>query len=306
MSTTTLIDLANLPIPDAVELLDFETIYATRKADFIALYPADEQAEVAATLELESEPIARLLQESSYRELVLRQRVNDAVRAVMLAWAEGKDLDNVAANLNVSRLTVTPGDDTTIPPTAAVMEEDGDLRTRCQLSFQGYSTAGPRGAYMFHALSADGQIKDAYPTSPAPGQIRVYVMSRTGDGTASDDLIAKVKSALNVEAVRPMNDQVDVLSASVVNYQLVAELELFDGPDVQTVVDAANAAAQAYAKSVHYIGLDVALSGYYKALHQAGVSKAEISQPPADILISEGQTAYCTGIVITPRIKANG
>ncbi|RQR78687.1 baseplate J/gp47 family protein [Burkholderia sp. Bp9015] len=303
--STTVIDLAGLPIPDAVEVLDFETIFATRKSDFIAMYPDDEQEEVAATLELESEPVVRLLQESSYRELVWRQRVNDAVRAVMLAWAQGKDLENVAANLNVERLTVTPADNTTNPPTPAVMEEDSDLRTRCQLSFQGYSTAGPRGAYQFHALSADGQVKDAYPTSPAPGKITVYVMSRTGDGTASDELINKVKAALNVDDVRPMNDQVDVLSASVITYQLVAELELFEGPDEQTVVDAATKSAQAYAESVHYIGLDVALSGYFKALHQSGVAKAEIAQPPADIEVAEGQTAYCTGITITTRTKPN-
>lgn len=303
--SATLIDLASLPVPDAVEVLDFETIFATRKADFIAMHPDDEQAEVAATLELESEPVVRLLQESSYRELVWRQRVNDGVRAVMLAWSQGKDLENVAANLNVERLEVTPEDTTTTPPTPAVMEKDGDLRYRCQLSFQGYSTAGPRGAYMFHALSADGQVKDAYPTSPAPGKITVYVMSRSGDGTASEDLIDKVKAALSVEDVRPMNDQVDVLSVSVITYQLVAELEMFDGPDVQTVVDAATKASQAYADSTHYIGLDVALSGYFKGLHQSGVSKAEISQPPADIVVGEGQTARCTGITITTRIKTN-
>ncbi|WLE59279.1 baseplate J/gp47 family protein [Burkholderia plantarii] len=305
MSTTALVDLASIPMPDAVEVLDYETILAARKAGFVALYPEDQQAEVAATLELESEPVARLLQESSYRELVWRQRANDAVRAVMLAYAEKADLDNAGANLNVTRLVVTPADDTTVPPTPAVMESDTDFRYRCQLSFQGYSTAGSRGGYLFHSLSADGQVKDASPTSPAPGVIVVYVMSRTGDGTAGDDLLKKVTAALSVEDTRPMNDDVDVRSVSIVNYEVVAEIEMYDGPDGDAVINAAQADAEAYAESLHYIGKDVALSGFYKALHQPGAVKANISVPTNDIEISDGQTAFCTGITITKRIKPN-
>ncbi|WP_186059465.1 baseplate J/gp47 family protein [Burkholderia gladioli] len=305
MTTTALIDLSSVPLPDAVELLDYETIYATRKAEMIALWPVEQQAEIAATLELESEPISRVLQENSYRELVWRQRANDAVRAVMLVSARGWDLDNVVANLNVERLVVTPEDDTTTPPTAAVMEGDEDLRARAQLSFQGYSTAGPAGAYRFHALSADGQVKDASPVSPEPGKVVVYVMARTGDGEADEALLAKVEAALNPDDVRPMNDAVEVRTVSVVQYEIVAELEMYDGPDGAAIVSAAEDAAQAYAEGVHYIGRDVAMSGLYKALHQPGVVEATITAPAASIPISDGQTAFCTGITITTRIKAN-
>ena len=74
MSTIT---LSQLPQPDVIEVLDFETILAERKAYFVSLYPADQQAAIAATLALESEPITKLLQENAYRELILRQRIND-------------------------------------------------------------------------------------------------------------------------------------------------------------------------------------------------------------------------------------
>ena len=49
------------------------------------------------------------------------------------------------------------------------------------------SVAGPTGAYEFHALSADGDVKDAAATSPAPGEVVVTVLSRTGDGAAWTD-----------------------------------------------------------------------------------------------------------------------
>ena len=53
-----IIDLNQLPAPDVVEELDFETILAERKATLISLYPEDQQEAVARTLTLESEPLA--------------------------------------------------------------------------------------------------------------------------------------------------------------------------------------------------------------------------------------------------------
>ncbi|MDT4856101.1 hypothetical protein FQZ97_904790 [compost metagenome] len=55
--TTTPIDLSRLPPPNVVEVIDYETLLAERKAYFISLYPAEERDEVAATLAVESEPI---------------------------------------------------------------------------------------------------------------------------------------------------------------------------------------------------------------------------------------------------------
>ena len=123
-----IIDLNQLPAPDVVEELDFETILAERKATLISLYPEDQQEAVARTLTLESEPLVKLLEENAYRELIWRQRVNEAARAVMLACAAGNDLDVIGANYNTTRLIITPADDSTIPPTPAVMESDTDYR----------------------------------------------------------------------------------------------------------------------------------------------------------------------------------
>lgn len=53
------IDLSQLPAPDVVETLDFETILAERKATFVSLYPEDQQDAIARTLALESEPVVK-------------------------------------------------------------------------------------------------------------------------------------------------------------------------------------------------------------------------------------------------------
>ena len=79
-------------------------------------------------LALESEPIVKNLQENTYREVLLRQRINEAAQAAMLAYAIGSDLDQMAARNNVQRLTVTPANPDAVPPVYAVMELDDTLR----------------------------------------------------------------------------------------------------------------------------------------------------------------------------------
>ena len=86
------IDLSLLPAPAVVETLDYEAILSALKADLIARAP-----ELAPALQLESEPLVKLLEVAAWRETVLRARINDAARAVMLPWATGADLDNLAA-----------------------------------------------------------------------------------------------------------------------------------------------------------------------------------------------------------------
>ena len=121
-----IVDLSLLAAPDVVDELDYETILAERKATLVSLYPEEQQEAVARTLTLESEPMVKLLQENAYREVIWRQRVNESARAVMLAYAAGNDLDNIGANFSVGRLVITPADETTLPPTPAVMESDTD------------------------------------------------------------------------------------------------------------------------------------------------------------------------------------
>ena len=296
---TTAIDLSQLPAPKVIEPLDFEAILAARKAALLALYPEDQQADVAARLELESEPLNKLLQENAYREVMLRQRINDAARGVMLAFASGSDLDHLGARDGVARLLIDPGDSSAVPPRAAVYEPDVDFRRRIQLSPEGHTTAGSEQSYLYHGLSADPDVADISAVSPTPGVVTVYVLSRSGDGAASEQLLAAVTAALNQDAVRPMTDQVTVQSASIVTYSIAAELVMLPGPDAAVVQAAAASAAQAYASAQHVLRRDVTLSGIYAALHQPGVQRVELTSPAATLPIGDGEASHCTTISLT-------
>ena len=293
------IDLSQLPPPVVVEPLDFETLFAQRKAAFIAMYPEDEQEEIARTLELESEPITMLLEENCYRELLLRQRVNEAARAVMLAYSTDSDLDNLAVNFNVERLTIQEEDDSVTPPIEAVMESDPDLRTRTQQAFDGLCLSGPTSAYEFWGRSADGRVADISAVSPTPVCVTISVLSREGDGTASDDLLSVVATALNDEEVRPVADRVTVQSAEIVPYQIDATLYIYPGPEAEPVRQASEQQLQAYIAAQNRLGRDIRLSAIYAALHVEGVQRVELAQPVADIVLSDYQASHCTEYTIT-------
>lgn len=290
------IDLSRLPAPNVVEEIDFESLFAERKAGFLALVPDEIRAAVAAKLELQSEPITILLQESVYREMYLRQRVNDAARALMLAFAMDGDLDQLAALLGVERLVVTPGDPDT--GTDPVMESNDDLRDRTQLAPQGYSVAGPEGAYRSHARAAHGSVLDASATSPNPGEVLVSVLVREGDGTAPQAVIDAVAAALSADDVRPLTDKVTVRSAEIVKYAIDAIIYTYAGPDSGVVISEAQSRAQKFADNSRRNGREIPLSGIYAALHAEGVERVVLISPAKDIAITSTQASFCSSLKV--------
>lgn len=293
------IDLSQLPSPDVVEVLDYEALLAERKTYTISLWPEAEQEAIAALLELETEPLNILLQENTYREMMLRQRINDACKAVMLPYALGSDLEVLAAFFGVTRLLVSPADNSVNPPIPAVYETDERLRMRTQMALEGYSTAGAVGGYTFHALSASALVKDVGISSPTPGTVQVVVLSTAGDGTPDAALLNTVNDALNDEEVRPLCDTVSVLAATIVNYTITATLKFFEGPGSAEVLAAAQSAAEAYAATQHNLGRDITRSGIFAALHQPGVQNVTLSAPAADIVVDHDEAPLCTAITLT-------
>jgi phage-related baseplate assembly protein len=299
MTTFTPINLAALPAPQVVEQIDYEQILAARKAYAISLWPADQQAQVAATLALESEPLTKLLQENAYRETLLRQRVNEAALAVLLPFANGPDLDQIAARFNVQRLVITPASPSAVPPIAAVMEGNDSLRERTQMALEGLSTAGPRNSYIFHARSADGRVADASCTSPSPAEVVVTVQSALGDGTADAELLAIVDAYLSAEDRRPVADRLTVQSAEILEYSVTALLHLkTQGPEAEPIRATAEARLAALVDQRRRLGLEVNTSALDAALHIEGVRRVELVGW-VDIQATEAQAPYCTGYSVT-------
>lgn len=288
------IDLSLLPPPSVVEVLDYETILNERRAFLIGLWPQDQQAAIAERLVLDSDPLHKLLQENVYREIIWRQRVNEAAAATMLAQSHGSDLDNVVAGTNTKRLVVRPA----TADTPAEFEEDEDLRMRAQMAWEGLSTAGPTNAYIFHARSADGRVIDAECVSPSPAVVDVIIQRRDGNGAADSELIGIVQRYLSAEDRRPIADRLTVMSTEIVEYVIDAGLYLSSvGAEQEPILTAARAALEKLVYQKRRLGLEISRSAIYAALHVEGVAKV-ILNDWMDISPTKYQSSYCTDIHI--------
>jgi len=302
-SSYDVINLSALAVPDAIVVPDAADIFTRWLARLRELDPEFDAL-------VESDPAYKQGEINAYQLTLAFQRVNDAVRAVFLASAREADLDQLGAGFNVSRLVINPGDPDAVPPVDPGYEDDEAFRERIQLSWAQLNTAGARNAYRFHAKSADNDVLDADAYGPEthnrPGEVDVYVLSRTGNGEAGGNLIEKVMNKLSADEVRPLTDFVSVKSASIASYTVKAELEIPDGPDAQTVLENAINTLTSYTQLSHRINAIVPLSAIYSALQQPGVSRVKLLSPTADLEAAAGQAPWCSAINVTRKGGVSG
>lgn len=271
------INLSDLPVPDAIVVPDAAVIFGAWLARLRELDPEFDAL-------VESDPTYKQGEVTAFQLTLAFQRVNDAVRAVFLASAQKADLDQIGAAFNVGRMVIVPANPDAVPPTDAVMEEDEAFRERIQLSWSQLNTAGARNAYRFHARSADEDVLDADAYGPEEhgraGEVDVYVLSREGNGTASEALLDAISARLNADEIRPLTDFVTVKSAIINDYTVTAELEIPDGPDAGEVLENAKNTLMSYTRLANRINGMVPLSAIYAALQQTGVARVILSSPP--------------------------
>ena len=306
-----MIDLSTVAAPDVVQPLDFEAIFSALKSDIVARLPA-----LADVLELESEPLTKLLQVMAYREVLLRQRVNEAARAVMVAYAVGGDLEQIGANYGIARL---PG------------EADARLRQRVQQAFNRLAAAGPADAYRQHALGVSAEIRDVQVFSEAPGRVTVTVLAPQMVPTAQADtteaaaglalfgpaplaghtlviepndgpLLRAVAQTLNAHDVRPLTDAVVVRAPRLLTFTVAAVVEVLPGPDAQLVLTRRRTALQAYLRSCQSQGSDVTRAAIVAALVETGVKDVQLAQPLYNVPVAQGEIAACIAIDVQAQV----
>lgn len=300
------VDFTQQPRPDAVETLCFERILETVLADFRARAPE-------WNAEVEGDPVAKLLEAGSARELWLRQRFNDVFLATFLAYATGNDL-------------VAIGNDRGVPKLSG--ETDTHYRERIRLSFY-RPAAGSLGSYKFLALSAGAAVLDVQPVHESTGQVSATVLGYqevdTDEATAEElrlgaaafpdltpsastkSIIIARSSGPLLDAVRavyaeddalPFTDAWQVRAPTIVEYTVEAELVLYPGPDAATVLAAALSALSAYQLTNRRIAYDHTLAGLTDALVVGGVQDVRWTSPAGNVVANDGELALCTGVIL--------
>ncbi len=242
-----------------------------------------------------SDPAYRVALAAAYREMMLRQDANEMCLGLMLAFAKGPQLDHIGATYYRH------------PDGSPVLRLAGELDdaylARLQNSPEGLSVAGADGAYIFHALSAHSDIKDATVIGPhsavnptAPGFVDMVILSHVADGTPTVGLLTLVDVYLTPK--RPLTDALTVKAASITNYTVTAELYLKSGPDPESVRQLANDRASIYIKEQHQLGGRIVESKLHWALTVEGVEEVKLINFN-EVLCQSHQAPYCTNLAVT-------
>lgn len=113
------------------------------------------------------------------------------------------------------------------------VEDDEYFRQRIRFFPSNRSTAGPKNAYKYFAISADATVADAYVDSPSPGVV-VITPILYGGQIPDQDILNKVLEACNADDVRPLTDYVKVRPPATQSYDI--ELTYYTTPANETAV----------------------------------------------------------------------
>jgi len=98
-------------------------------------------------------------------------------------------------------------------------EDDDSYRERIRLAPESFSVAGPEGAYIYWAKTADVNIADVSVTSPSPGVVNIVVLMKGGQ-IPTQDILDAVLAAVSAKDRRPLTDFVQVSAPTEVNYDI--------------------------------------------------------------------------------------
>ncbi len=286
-------------LPKAVEELSFEEIKTRKVTKLKQIIPT-----IANQL-VDSDPAIALLEESSYTEGLLRNRINNSINAVMLDYAVGSDLDNLGKLYGIERKLIQAEDTSTLPPSEAVWESDEELRKRIMEAPKGFSVAGPKASYIYYGKLADSKVKDISAVSNTPMEVEITVLSYDANGEADTDLINKVYEKLNAEEIRPMGDLVRVKGVKIVGFTIDLQIVFKQGNvvDKQVIIEEIKSNLQNYVNSEHKLEGFISQAGIYSSSFIDNVEDVIMISPVKNIKCTPAQAPYCTGIKVEEYIE---
>ena len=261
-------NLSDLETPQIIEELSLNEILEQMRNKLIEI-----DCEFSAYLE--SDPLIKLMEIAAYRELLLRQRINQAAKANLLAFATGSDLNNLAAFYGIRR---------------SENETDDELRTRTQAKIEGWSSAGSREAYKFHALNSDSRVKEANADSPEPGLVRISILSKENNGVVSKDLLEAVNNHMQRDDIRMLTDTVQVVPCNLIDVDVRAKITLMSSTPTDFLSTMKLSFSNAFSK-IAGLGVSISRSWIISNLFLDGVKDVQLLSPISDVEVSETECA---------------
>nr|WP_315481460.1 baseplate J/gp47 family protein [uncultured Undibacterium sp.] len=254
------IDLNQLPPPKVVEELSFESLVTEHKQALL-----DRQPSVANVINLESEPLVKQLQVFAYREMLIRQRINQAARSNLLAYAQDTDLDHKGAFYDLARLS---------------NENDDRYRQRIQYRIAALAGNGTPEQYRLIAMTASQNVRDSNVYLISPGVVGLVLWCVDANLAVSTQEV--VVAALSAPNAKPIGIQVVVRVAVQKTIDITATLyrdEIAPSNIVQFARNALVDSLRSYAK----LGRNISNSWITSVLQQPGISRVAFINGQPDI-----------------------
>jgi phage-related baseplate assembly protein len=313
--------------PAIVTVEAFEDLLAEFKTfvvEYVGARAPESAAKLKVSLENESELLTLALEAFCVRLQLHERKYNARIKQMLAWWATGSNLDARLADMGLERQLLDPGDPAAFPPVEPVFESDDDARLRYYLAPHAPAAGSrmqyrrevftlgerpvvkvePAGAgevtvtYTFNPDGYAAQVKDGNGRRTAPGDVMVTVLSREGDGTASQALLEGVRQHFARPDVRPETDRVTVQGAAIKRYKIRVVARINAGPDSGLTQAAAQQQLQAYADGCHRLEGRVDPSWIDYTLHNAGAVQLEILEPLEPLVTTAFEAPYCTGVEV--------
>lgn len=174
---------------------------------------------------------------------------------------------------SVTNITITQG--------GADVESIEALRSRTQMAPESFSTAGPRGAYIFWAKTANQLIVDVSVETPSPAVVEVIPLLANGE-IPNQAVLDEVYGVLNDDRIRPLTDMVIVRKPEIVKYAIdltyhISRRNAATGLTIQENVSKALQEFILWQKSK--LGRDLNKSQLTKMLMKAGINRVHVRKP---------------------------
>lgn len=169
----------------------------------------------------------------------------------------------------------------TISVNGAEIENDNSFREAIIEAPEGFSVAGPEGAYQYHVKRVSDLIIDVAVISPIPGEVDIIPLLINGE-IPQQEMLTLIDDTVNDKKIRPLTDKVVVKAPTVVNYDI--ELKYYISKDnesmatsIQEKIEEAIDSFILWQKSK--LGRDINPSELISRIIMAGAKRVEITSP---------------------------
>jgi phage-related baseplate assembly protein len=214
---------------------------------------------------LETDPMTKFLEVAVYREFLVWQQVDEAIKASLLGTALGENLGYLASLvLDEDRKSLIE----------KARKTPDAVRTMVLNTWkEPFHTTGTEAAYTYYAKQADSRIVDVKATTEL-GSSTVNVIVLAKDENASiGAILPKVEQFLLQDDIHRIGDKIVSSPASLVSYVIQAKLKVDSGVSRSQLETMIKNKVREYANRQYRIGATISLSKLYGAFYQDGVKQ---------------------------------